>query len=160
MLFTWSTWKFHSYIILKSIEYSFIAYAFQTLNVAQFLCMTFSLRKFLAIFSSLPSSVSITNVQRPNVKRSISLLRNSPEYLYFIIIIAQFSNAKKFPKIFFSRFWKTCEGYTDGPLLNYHLCKICSRFKTPYEDLFCSFHLVYLHSQQMLSFCTATFLNI
>ena len=49
-----------------------------------------------------------------------------------------FLSEKKFPKIFFSWFWKTCEGYAEVHLLNPHLWKICWEIKLPYEYIFSS----------------------
>jgi len=47
-----------------------------------------------------------------------------------------FLSEKKFPQIFFSWFWKTCEGYVEVHLLNPHLWKICWEIKLPYEYIF------------------------
>ena len=49
-----------------------------------------------------------------------------------------FLSEKKFPQIFFSWFWKTCEGYAEVHLLNPHLWKICWEIKLPYEYIFSS----------------------
>ena len=115
--------------------------------------MTFSLNTFLANFSTLPSSLSRMNVQRPKVSRPIFLLRNLPEYLYFVILKAQFQKAntfwmkRNFPKIFFQDFEKLGRG------IQMDLSKIlfCGKpvwdskphmntFSLPYK---CRFHLVY-----------------
>jgi len=49
-----------------------------------------------------------------------------------------FLSEKKFPQIFFSWFWKTCEGYAEVHLLNPHLWKICWEIKLLYEYIFSS----------------------
>ena len=115
--------------------------------------MTFSLNTFLANFSTLPSSLSRINVQRPKVSRPIFLLRNLPEYLYFVILKAQFQKAnafwmkRNFPKIFFQDFEKLVRGMQMG-FFNIVICEksvrdsssVMNTFSLPYK---CSFHFVY-----------------
>jgi len=115
--------------------------------------MTFSLNTFLANFSTLPSSLSRINVQRPKVSRPIFLLRNLPEYLYFVILKAQFQKAntfwmkRNFPQNFFQDFEKLGRGIQ----MDLSKIVICGKsvrdskpnintFSVPYK---CRFHLVY-----------------